>query len=358
MKTIRFPRTGIIAATAVLAWGTVLNGGTVLTGGVVPVGGSAAASPVQAVRSSQAPGTPSADQVALAGRLADRLGPRSAGGYLDGAGKAVVTVTSAADAATVRSAGATPRMVERSGAQLAGVTGTLRRELTLSGTGWAVDPVAAKVVVWADSTVKGSRLRTFEAVTAGLGAAVRVERVRGRLMPHLAGGDFNVRSGGTYYALTAGHCTNATTTWTTANGTVVGSTVASSYPGNDFGLIKYKDPKLAEGVVNLHTGAKQDITAAGTPVVGQPVRRSSPVTGLRTGTVTALNATVNYGDGTVTGLIRTTLCSEAGESGSPLFNGSIAYGMLSGGSGNCSSGGITFFQPVVEALNAYGVSVF
>ncbi|MFI8404604.1 serine protease, partial [Streptomyces sp. NPDC085463] len=30
----------------------------------------------------------------------------------------------------------------------------------------------------------------------------------------------------------------------------------------------------------------------------------------------------------------------------------------SGGSGNCSSGGTTFFQPVTEALSAYGVSVF
>ncbi|MEU0296361.1 serine protease, partial [Streptomyces cavourensis] len=33
-------------------------------------------------------------------------------------------------------------------------------------------------------------------------------------------------------------------------------------------------------------------------------------------------------------------------------------GLTSGGSGNCSSGGTTFFQPVVEALNAYGVSVY
>lgn len=187
---------------------------------------------------------------------------------------------------------------------------------------------------------------------------------------HVAGGDaiygggrrcvvgFNVRSGSAYYALTAGHCTNVTATWTTADGTVIGSTVASSYPGNDFGLIRYNDPSMAEGTVNLYNGTKQDITGAGTPVVGQTVRRSGPVSGLRTGTVTALNVTVNYGDGVVSGLIRTTLCFEAGESGSPLFSGGIAYGVLSGGTGNCSSGGVTYYQPIAEALSTYGLSVF
>ena len=44
--------------------------------------------------------------------------------------------------------------------------------------------------------------------------------------------------------------------------------------------------------------------------------------------------------------------------GGPLYRGTTAYGLTSGGSGNCSSGGVTFFQPVVEALNRYGVQVF
>jgi hypothetical protein len=34
------------------------------------------------------------------------------------------------------------------------------------------------------------------------------------------------------------------------------------------------------------------------------------------------------------------------------------YYDASGGSGNCTSGGTTFFQPVTEALSAYGVSVY
>ena len=78
---------------------------------------------------------------------------------------------------------------------------------------------------------------------------------------------------------------------------------------------------------------------------------------MHSGTVTQLNATVNYAEGSVSGLIRTTVCAEGGDSGGPLYAGGTAYGLTSGGSGNCSRGGVTYFQPVTEALNAYGVSV-
>ena len=37
--------------------------------------------------------------------------------------------------------------------------------------------------------------------------------------------------------------------------------------------------------------------------------------------------------------------------------GLTALGLTSGGSGNCSTGGTTFFQPVREAVNAYGVTM-
>ena len=35
-----------------------------------------------------------------------------------------------------------------------------------------------------------------------------------------------------------------------------------------------------------------------------------------------------------------------------------ALGLTSGGSGNCTSGGTTFFQPVTEALSVYGMRVW
>ena len=74
--------------------------------------------------------------------------------------------------------------------------------------------------------------------------------------------------------------------------------------------------------------------------------------------MTALNATVNYPQGTVFGLIRTTVCAEPGDSGGSLFAGTTALGLTSGGSGNCSVGGVTFFQPVTEPLALFGVSVY
>ena len=98
--------------------------------------------------------------------------------------------------------------------------------------------------------------------------------------------------------------------------------------------------------------------APATPTVGQTVRRSGSTTGVRSGPVTGLNATVNYPQGTVTGLIRTNVCAEPGDSGGSLFAGTTALGLTSGGSGNCTTGGTTFFQPVTEPLSVYGVSVY
>ena len=66
--------------------------------------------------------------------------------------------------------------------------------------------------------------------------------------------------------------------------------------------------------------------------------------------MTALNQTVNYPQGSVFGMIRTTVCAQPGDSGGPLYRGTSALGLTSGGSGNCTSGGTTFFQPVTEPL--------
>ncbi len=59
----------------------------------------------------------------------------------------------------------------------------------------------------------------------------------------------------------------------------------------------------------------------------------------------------------MSGLIRTNVCAEPGDSGGSLIAGSQAQGVTSGGSGNCSSGGTTYFQPVNEILGAYGLTL-
>ena len=307
---------------------------------------------------------------ASATALATQLGARSAGAYQDAAGRQVVTVTDAAAAAQVRAAGAIPQRVQRGAAALAAVTRALDKSARIPGTAWAIDPTTAQVVVSLDQTVTEAKLAKVTAVLAPFGAAARTERVAGTLALMYQGGDaapgttrcaigFNVRdSNNVYYFLTSAHCGNTTGTWYDSSHNLVGTTTGSSYPGNDYVIVKYAPGVSHPGTVNLYNGTSQDIVSAADPFVGEAAKRSGPATGARSGSVTGLNATVNYAQGTVTGLIKTNICSEPGDSGGPLFDRTTALGLASGGSGNCSSGGITYFQPVTEPLAAYGVNVY
>jgi streptogrisin D len=331
------------------------------------VGGSMLAASAQASASQPNPSL-------LAAKLAGQLGTRSAGSYLDQAtNKLVVTVTSESDAKAVRAAGAVPKTVAYSGARLQQATSTLQRTAKVPGTAWAVDPATDQVVLSVDRTVTGARLAKVTSATKQLGGAVRINHVPGVFSTRIAGGDaiyggqyrcslgFNVRSSsGTYYFLTAGHCGNIASTWyaDSAHTQVLGSTAGSSFPGNDYAIVRYTSSVSHPGTVDLYNGTSQDITTAGNAYVGESVRRSGSTTHVHSGTVTALNATVNYAEGTVYGLIQTSVCAEGGDSGGPLFAGSTALGLTSGGSGNCTSGGTTFFQPVTEPLSVYGVSVY
>ncbi|MER8096693.1 S1 family peptidase [Streptomyces goshikiensis] len=239
----------------------------------------------------------------------------------------------------------------------------------VGGTAWHTDPATGTLVVSADSTVTEASLAKIRREAGADAAALRIERIPGKLTKLVSGGDaiyatswrcslgFNVRSGSTYYALTAGHCTDGAGTWwsDSARTAVVGSTVGSSFPTNDYGLVKY----ASNTPVPPGTVGSQDITSAVDPTLNMSVTRRGSTTGIHSGTVTGLNATVNYGGGDIVyGMIRTNVCAEPGDSGGPLYSGARAVGLTSGGSGNCSSGGTTFFQPVVEALSAYGVSVY
>jgi len=319
---------------------------------------------------SAAPTPMSADS---ASSYADHLGARAAGSYLDASsGRMVIAVTDADTANAVRAAGAVPKLVAHSSAQLARVSADMYRALPFAGTAWATDPVTNQVVVSVDSTVTGARLARVQAALAKAGDAARLEHLSGTLSIKINGGTaiftgsarcslgFNVRSGNTFYFLTAGHCTNIGATWwaNSSHSTVLGSRVGTSFPGNDYGIVQYTNTGVSHpGSVNLY-GGSQDIASAGNAFVGQSVTRSGSTSHVHTGTVTAVNATVRYAEGTVTGLIRTTVCAEPGDSGGSLFAGNVALGLTSGGSGNCSSGGTTFFQPVTEPLSVFGVSVY
>ncbi|MFC8520050.1 S1 family peptidase [Streptomyces sp. NPDC057257] len=236
------------------------------------------------------------------------------------------------------------------------------------GTAWAVDSKTNRVVVTVDSTVSKAEIAKIKSAAGSNAGALTIKHTAGQFKPLITGGDaiyggayrcslgFNVHSGSTYYFLTAGHCGEVASTWYSNSGhtTTLGTNVSYSFPTNDFALVRYTNSSIA------HPSAvgSQTISSAATPSVGTTVYRRGSTTGTHSGRVTALNATVNYGSGDIVyGMIQTTVCAEGGDSGGPLYAGTVAYGLTSGGSGDCTSGGTTFFQPVTEALSYYGVSV-
>jgi hypothetical protein len=238
--------------------------------------------------------------------LEERVGPHIRRRAIGAVAALVVGLLTAP--ATAHASAADPPAVAQA------VARALSAQTRIAGTAWLVDPRSHTVVAIADRTVTG---------------------------------------GGAYYFVTAGHCGSAATTWTTLTGAVIGSTVNVNFPADDYALVRHTGRVTHEGTVG-----GQDITSAGTAHVGEHVCMRGGTSGVHCGTVLALNATVDYAQGAVGGLIETSICSEPGDSGAPLYDGTVLLGLLSGGSGNCASGGLPFFQPITEVLSAYGLSVY
>ncbi|MFE9441902.1 S1 family peptidase [Streptomyces sp. NPDC006602] len=306
--------------------------------------------------------------------LVSRLGSsRTAGTWIGDDGRPVVAVTDQEAAAEVRRAGAEAKVVSHSMNELKSATSTLRSAPRVTGTAWAMDYRTNQVVVRGDSTVSADDWSRMTQVAGGIGTFVRMERAEGMFTPRLNGAlpilstagrcsaGFNVTDGQRDFILTAGHCGPTGSVWFSDTGGTkqVGKTVTQSFPGNDFSLVQYANGKAGDGaaVVAIGDGKGVQITGAADPSVGQRVFRSGSTSGLRDGQVTALNATVNYPEGTVTGLIETNVCAEPGDSGGPLFSEGVALGVTSGGSGDCQAGGTTFFQPITKALTDLDVQL-
>jgi alpha-lytic protease prodomain-containing protein/trypsin len=325
----------------------------------------------QAATTAKPSPSPKLKAAASADAVAKKLGDKAtAGAYLDrSTGKMVITITHRSDARAVRAAGATAKVVARSKAQL-GKAASALKAADVAGTSWGIDPVSDQLLVSADSTVTGAKLVKVNAVAKRFGAAVRMRKVAGKFSTRIAGGDaiwgsqyrcslgFNVTAGGVNYFLTAGHCGNVEPYWWDTPGNFIGYTVDSHFPGDDYALVQYGGSVPADGSVDLYNGGYQDIYTYANAYVGEYVVRSGSTSGVHGGYVQALNVTVNYGsEGIVYGLIQTNVCAEPGDSGGSLFDGGAAIGLTSGGSGNCTSGGQTFFQPVSEPMGVYGLSV-
>jgi len=303
-----------------------------------------------------------ADAATRVRTLTQALGATYAGAWVDpAAGTVHVATTTPSRVRGPMAAGVTTVAVERSLAELESLGAALDAAgLPADVATWYVDVPTNKLVVEA---VGGTTAAADLVAAAGLPA----DAVTLTTAPEAPRTLIDVIGGNAYYInarsrcsvgfavtggfVTAGHCGATGATTTSPSGTFRGS----SFPGNDYAWVQVAAGNTPRGLVNNWSGGTVRVTGSQRAAVGAYVCRSGSTTGWRCGTVQAYNATVRYAQGTVTGLIRTSVCAEPGDSGGSLVAGTQAQGVTSGGSGSCRTGGTTYFQPVDEILQAYGL---
>jgi streptogrisin C len=208
------------------------------------------------------------------------------------------------------------------------------------------------------------------AAAAGVDAQVVVSAAAPRPRHDVRGGDPYYPSDGTGWCsigfavhggfVTAGHCGVTGESTTGFNRVAQGTFAGSSFPENDYAWVRTNADWTPLGVVYDYSGGTVPVAGSTIAPVGAAICRSGFTTQWRCGVVEALNQTVNYGsEGIVNGLTRTSACSQSGDSGGSFIAGDQAQGVLSGGSGTCSSTtpGSTYFQPVNEILTVYGLTL-
>ncbi|CAL99850.1 streptogrisin C [Saccharopolyspora erythraea NRRL 2338] len=299
--------------------------------------------------------------------LRGTLGSAFGGSHYDAAlGKLVVGVTDAGLLDEVRAAGADGELVQHNVQQLDGVADGLDAQSARapqSVTGWYVDSSSNSVVLTTAPGTAGQATDFVRASGVDAGAVRVVESAeQPRTYADVIGGDayyigsgsrcsvgFSVQGG----FVTAGHCGNQGDSTSQPSGTFEGS----SFPGNDYGWVRTASGENPVPLVNDYQGGTVGVAGSSEAAEGASICRSGSTTGWHCGTVEAKNQTVRYPQGTVEGLTRTNVCAEPGDSGGSWLSGDQAQGVTSGGSGDCTSGGTTYFQPVNEILQAYGLTL-
>jgi streptogrisin C len=297
--------------------------------------------------------------------LSRSLGDAYAGGWIAG-DRLVVAVTNQAAAAEARAAGAEARLVTHSRKQLDTAKATLdTTRAPKEVTRWYVDTPANTLVVVA----KPGATAAARQWTAGLGyglVQVQESAEAPRLLADIRGGDaYNINGSSrcsvgfsvTGGFVSAGHCGTVGAS-TTGGGVAQGTFRGSTFPGSgDYSWVATNSNWTPKPVVNNYAGGTVNVAGSQEAAVGAAICRSGSTTGWKCGTIQGKNESVNYPQGTVTGMTRTNACAEPGDSGGSWLSGEQAQGVTSGGSGNCSSGGTTYFQPVNEILSAYSLTL-
>jgi streptogrisin C len=302
--------------------------------------------------------------------LRARLGSAFAGAWIpDGATRLTVAVTDEKAEATVRAEGADPRIVGRSAVDLSSARTKLDRNSSHAAAakvrGWYVDVPSNRVVVLA-APGAAARARAFARASGAGAVTVRTSAEQPRTMYDIRGGDQYVINGNTLCSIgfavaggfvSAGHCGGAGSPTLGYNNVSQGTFAASVFPGHDYSWIQTNGNWTPQPWVNNYAGGNVLVSGSQDAAIGSSVCRSGRTSGWHCGTILGRNETIVYSQGSVSGLSRSDACAEPGDSGGSWISGNQAQGVTSGGTGNCTSGGTMWFQPVNPILSAYGLSL-
>ncbi|MGI5207849.1 S1 family peptidase [Spirillospora sp. CA-108201] len=168
---------------------------------------------------------------------------------------------------------------------------------------------------------------------------------------------FMTYSGSRYLMLTAGHCAELGYWWDVSTYSYgyqsVGGAADHTFGWyGDYAAVSIDDPGWwrPRGWVLPQTS----VHGSASDYVGGYVCKQGSTTGYTCGSITEVDATVSYPDRTLSGMTWSTACDGPGDSGSGVFDGGYAHGILSGGP---DSGCGMIHEPVGRALSGLGVSL-
>ncbi|MFJ3531489.1 S1 family peptidase [Streptomyces sp. NPDC090132] len=322
---------------------------------------------------SQAKARLSAEKTATAiqGKAKRAAGDTYGGSWFDpSTGGLTVAVTSEKQKPAVRATGADVRLVTHTARRLDAVKARIDTFDAPAGvSSWHVDPKANKVVVNVVASAQDDNdVRAFveQAREAGPVVVEQTAQAPQTFAAGTVGGDpyytGNVRCSIGFSVIggfvTAGHCGQAGAAVSGWDGSAIGNFQGSSFPGDDYAWVSVGNGWWTVPVViGWGTVSDQLVRGSAAAPVGASICRSGSTSHWHCGNVLATNETVNYSQGAVYQMTKTSVCAEPGDSGGSFISGDQAQGVTSGGWGDCTSGGETWHQPINEILNRYGLTL-
>lgn len=281
-----------------------------------------------------------------------------------------VNVTDAQAAEQVEATGAQAEVVQNGHEALTSIVDDLNKAGGENGVvSWYPDVANDTVVIQAADADAAESLIESADVDA---SAVEVEQTKEspELYADIVGGDAFTMGGGRCSIgfavtdgsgndgfVTAGHCGTAGTSATSEDGSGSGEFEESIFPGNDAAFVASTSNWDVTNLVNTHDGSNQTVGGSEEAPIGSAVCRSGSTTGWECGSIEARGESVSYPEGTVEDMTRTDACAEPGDSGGSFIAGDQAQGVTSGGSGDCSGGGTTYYQEINPALDTWGLDL-